>query len=207
MPRPDPFIIGFAGRAHSGKDTAALHLVQRYGFHRFAFADPLREMLFALLDQVGADHAYATEPHLKEVPIPGLGFSYRHLAQTLGTDWAREQLDGNFWLNTAALALGITTASAHRMAAPVHDRIVIPDVRFRNELQWINAQGGVVIHLSRPTAPGVRHHLSELQLDGVPMWAHLDNTGTVQQLHTQLDALLDRLQLGPRPVLATTQEG
>ena len=41
-------IVGLCGRKRSGKDTLAEELVERYGYTRVAFADPLREMLLAL---------------------------------------------------------------------------------------------------------------------------------------------------------------
>lgn len=39
-----PTLIGFAGRAGSGKDTAASHLCSQYGFTRLALAGPLRQV-------------------------------------------------------------------------------------------------------------------------------------------------------------------
>ena len=41
-------IIGLSGYAQSGKDTVANILVQHYGYKRVAFADKIRECLFAL---------------------------------------------------------------------------------------------------------------------------------------------------------------
>lgn len=35
-------IVGVTGKAGSGKDTAAAHLVEQYGFQQIAFADPLK---------------------------------------------------------------------------------------------------------------------------------------------------------------------
>lgn len=203
MPLPDPFIVGFSGPAGVGKDTAADHLVRAHGFHRFAFADPLREMLFALLEQAGVDHAWATEPHLKEQPIPGLGVSYRHLAQTLGTEWARQQLGADFWLRVASMALGLSGAGGH-VTAPIHDRIVIPDVRFPDEAAWITAQGGVVIRISRPV-PGVRPHISEQLLDHIEPWAVVPNHGPITELHHRLDALMQQLFHPEQPLELTAQ--
>lgn len=197
MHRPDPFILGLTGPAGVGKDTAAEHLVRAHGFHRFAFADPLREMLFALLEQAGIDYAWVTEPHLKERPIPGLGVSYRQLAQTLGTEWGRQQLGADFWLRVAGLSLGLSSAvlGAHH---PIHDRIVIPDVRFPDEAAWIQRLGGAVIRIERPTMP-VREHISEQLLTCFQPWATVLNTGTVPELHAALDPLIATLPLPPRP--------
>ncbi len=181
---PDPIIIGLCGSAGVGKDTAASYLEQAHGFVTYAFADPLRNMLEALLVEAGLDYAYIYERHLKEQPIPGLGLSYRHLAQTLGTEWGRALAD-DFWLRLAALNLGLP-------AAPIHDRIVITDVRFPNEAAWVEQHQGRVVRIFRPVA-AVRAHTSEALVDQIVPWARIDNTGTVDQLHEQLDAMVAAL--------------
>ncbi len=190
MPRLDPFILGIAGRAGSGKDTAAEYLVDAYGYHRFAFADPLRDMIFTLLDQANTDHSWCTEPALKEKLIPGLNVSYRQLAQTLGTEWARKHFGEDFWLRTAELHLGLR-AGAIGISAPLHERIVIPDVRFPNEAAWIRSLGGAVIHIERRGATPVRDHISEQH--AFPVWTSLHNDGPVDQLHRQLDRIAELL--------------
>lgn len=182
MPRAELLIIGLAGNAGTGKDTAAEYLQDWHGFHRFAFADPMRAMLDGLLDCCGIDHAWLYERSLKEEVIPELGCSYRHLAQTLGTEWARELIHPEFWVRTAAVALGLHDLPC---SSPVHDRIVISDVRFPNEAEWITRMGGVVIRLHRPT-PGVRPHISEALLSDIEPWACIDNSGTLEQLEQQL---------------------
>lgn len=178
-------IIGLMGLAGAGKDTAADHLEAVHGFARYAFADPMRTMLEAMLVDAGLDYAYMYEPALKEQPIPGIGHSYRHLAQTLGTEWGRQQLGTDFWLNLAGLNLGLPHA-------PIHDRIVITDVRFPNEAAWIQQHGGKVLRIQRNTAP-VRSHISEQLMTEIEPWATVDNFGPVEHLHAQLDALLHRL--------------
>ncbi len=202
--RPDPLILGLAGHAGAGKDTAAAYLHEVYGFHRFAFADPLREMLFALLDAAGADHVYVTERHLKEQPIPELhseeggAISYRRLAQTLGTEWARTQFGQGFWLRVASRALGLTGwPSAHH---PVHELIVISDVRFANEAAWIKTLGGAVVRLHRHHS--LSTHASETQVQGLEAWAEVDNTGSPEALSRRLDELMARLGIPPKPAEA-----
>lgn len=184
-PVPDPLIIGLAGNAGVGKDTAAAYLQQRHHFEPFAFATPLRAMLEALLAECGLDHAYLYEPHLKAVAIPGLGLSYRELAQTLGTEWGRA-LDPDLWTRAAGLCLGLP-------ANPIHDRIVLSDVRFPNEAHWVASQGGVIVRLHRQQAGAVRAHISEQLLDEIQPWACIDNSGSIAELHHQLDALIARL--------------
>jgi hypothetical protein len=196
----EPIIIGLTGRAHTGKDTAADHLVREYGFGRAAFADTLRTMLEAMLEDAGADYAHLYEPHLKAAPIPQLGgVSARELMQTLGTEWGRAQHGANWWLHLLQRRLGL-----HDGGSPVHDRIVITDVRFPNEAAFIQLRGGRIIKLHREQAPTVRSHASEADIDALPCDADLANNGpTLHGLFGLLDATLAdwdierRHELGP----------
>ena len=52
-----PLLIGIAGVARSGKDTAAQHLVSHHGFQAYAFADPLRDGLMHILNLSPCDVA------------------------------------------------------------------------------------------------------------------------------------------------------
>lgn len=203
MPLPDPFIIGLAGRAGAGKDTAAAYLVDHYGFHRFAFADGLRGMLLNLLDHTNIDHTWVTDPKLKEMPIPGIGASYRQLAQTLGTEWARQHFGDDFWLRVADLHLGLQPHSG--MSAPLHDRIVISDVRFFNEAKWIRSRGGLVIRVER-ASQAVPPHISEQLANEIEVYSTLTNDGEISKLHRQLDRIAELVNVGPRKLASHPQE-
>jgi hypothetical protein len=187
----DPFIIGLTGRAGAGKDTVAHYLVERYGFAQLSFAEPLREMLCALLEHAGIDHAYVTEPALKAQLIPGLGVSARTLMQTLGTEWGRQLIASDLWVRLLELNAGMPHG-------PVHDRLVISDVRFLNEAAWVVQHGGVVCGINRememPTGP---LHESEANLAAI-CGATLDNSGTLGQLHGRIDSLCLQLELDAR---------
>ena len=87
-----PGLLGIHGKAGSGKSTAAQVLIDG-GFKRVKFADPLKNMLRAigLTDQ-------HIEGDLKEVPCDMLlGQTPRHAMQTLGTEWGRGCIGGEFW--------------------------------------------------------------------------------------------------------------
>src|SRR6516164_9279263 len=87
-------VVGFAGRMHSGKTTAALELI-RYGFVRVRFAGPLKSMLHAL----GLTPA-ELDGDLKEQPCALLGgVTPRHAQQTLGTEWGRACITPEVWVN------------------------------------------------------------------------------------------------------------
>jgi hypothetical protein len=59
-------VIGFCGRMHSGKSTAAKLLVERREFTKIAFADPLKKMCIA--GGMSEEQVYGT-PEQKEKPF------------------------------------------------------------------------------------------------------------------------------------------
>lgn len=165
-------VIGLCGYAGSGKDTFANMLEQiasTYGLSvgSFSFASPMRAMLRAL----GVPARHMAHRDLKEQPVPGLGLSYRHLAQTLGTEWGRKCNGEDFWLK--ALALKVEECSA--------DVSIISDVRFPNEAAWVNARPhGFLLRLDRGVPP-VRAHESEAHVMNLPALS-VDNNGSLTQL-------------------------
>lgn len=175
-----PQLIGITGRARAGKDTIASHLVERHGYTRMAFADPIRDMLAVL--GVDGDHMNT----YKEEIIPHLGISYRHLAQTLGTEWGRQLHGTDFWVNV----LDRRKVTLH----PHAQRIVISDVRYNNEARYIRQCGGTIWHVERPDNPvgladHAREHPSETGVDNTYIDARLINH-TIPELREAIDLAL-----------------
>lgn len=180
-------LIGFTGRAGSGKDTAASYFIQRQGYGRYALARPLKQMLSAGLGLDTAD--YAT-PEQKEAVIPWLGVSYRHCAQTLGTEWGRDLIDKDLWLKVAQKRLGYLLTHS--------PGVVVTDVRFENEAKMIRKMGGWIVHVTRPTATALSEqaqaHVSERSLSiGEADWL-LVNNSTPEALHRALDTLYQAMR-------------
>lgn len=182
--RPDPMLLGIIGHKGAGKDTAGEHLHRVHAFERYGFADPIKSMLTALMVECDVDYHHLFEAKLKEAPIPELGgITARHLMQTLGTEWAREHVHPDFWLLVASRVLGFPSA-------PVHDRIVITDVRFPNEAAWIRAQGGKLIRIVRPEALSRDLHASETLSPHLEVDNELLNDLTPADLGRDLTELL-----------------
>ncbi len=133
--------IGLSGFAISGKTTAANYLEERYGYTRLHIADPLRGMLYKLLDDFGVDKIDAfnhLEGRWKEDVIPELGVTGRHAQITLGTEWGREQIHPDLWQRC-------WDARAERLGKPAMN----DSVRFPNEEAGIKSKGGVTILIVR----------------------------------------------------------
>jgi hypothetical protein len=195
IPR-DPLVLALCGRAGTGKTTAAAYLVERYGFEPIAFADPIRAMLECLLIEQRIDYAWLHEPSLKERAIPPLGTSARHLMQSLG-DWGRA-LDPDWWVSALAAAAGL--AGSPDTWAPVHDRILITDLRFANEAAWLDGLCATTIKITRADAPVVREHRSEDHIDAIAATNTIANDGpTLEGLHAALDSVMREHGIEPRP--------
>jgi len=168
-------LIGLTGRAGVGKDTIADYLVAEYHFAKYAFAQPIKDMLRVL----GVD-ADAREG--KEQPHPIYGASPRRMAQTLGTEWGRRLIHRDIWLNAAARFV------AQHHSDPEIDGIVLSDVRFENEAAWVRAQGGEVWHVTREVNL-VEGHMSEAGVQFVPGDSVVQNRLTKAELYDQIEQI------------------
>jgi hypothetical protein len=143
----DAQLIGLAGLAGAGKTTIAKHLVEKYGFARTAFADPLKTML------INAGLCTYEECYVEKTQRS------RELLQKIGTDIFRKQVDPLFWVNK-------TEDSIVRIWAEEKKRVVVDDIRFPEEAQRIRDMGGILIMVKRgdyvdPTA-GSTHESERL---------------------------------------------
>lgn len=174
-------LIGLTGLAGSGKDTVRRILEEDHEFIGLAFADPIRQMLGTLLAENGISTQWMYERELKEQPIDRLDVSYRHMAQTLGTEWGRK-LHPDFWLRIAGEFIADQRRQGER-------QFVASDVRFVNEARWIKDAGGEVWRIDRPGIAPVRDHESERQVLQIEPDRVLLNSGTVEDLWCQVSAL------------------
>lgn len=126
--------IGLCGKKGSGKSHVAQSLVGSCGAKIIRFADTLKDMMRVMgfnEGQINGD--------LKEVACDMLnGKTPRYAMQTLGTQWGRNLLHENIWVD-------MLVAKAKRETGIV----VVDDVRFPNEVEAIRENGGVVVWLDR----------------------------------------------------------
>ena len=183
MTTQHPQLIGLTGLAGSGKDTVRA-ILEEHGYYGMAFADPIRYMLRQLLLCSGISTEYMDERTLKEEPIPQIGVSYRHLAQSLGTEWGRAVVP-DLWLRLASSHIA-DVCGAGELLTQYPPRFVVSDVRFVNEAAWILERGGVIWRIDRPGIEAVRAHVSEQEMELIGIDQTILNGGTLDDLRTQV---------------------
>lgn len=165
-------LVGLVGAAGCGKSTVA-DILTAFGYNRLKFSQPLKDMLKAL----GLTNEH-TEGKLKEVPCDLLsGRTPRHAMQTLGTEWARDIMDKNFWLN-------IWLNKTSRM-----DKVVAEDCRFVNEADLIHSLGGELWVIKRPGYE-LSGHSSETEMGGIEGDRTIYNHGNEADLKMMIHGIL-----------------
>lgn len=168
-------LVAFVGRRRSGKDTAALALVER-GYTQVRFADPLKCMMRILLGHAGLVAEPFIEGDMKEYPLGVLcGKTARHAMQTLGTEWGRLLIGDDLWIRIAMSRVAGLPAA------------VISDCRFPNEAAAVKAAGGKVIKIVRATAAtGADTHPSEEETDLIEADHTIINNTTIEELQKKV---------------------
>ncbi|MGA5019279.1 hypothetical protein ACPCAA_17905 [Streptomyces griseoincarnatus] len=172
-------LVGLAGAARSGKDAAA-HPLLDMGWTRRAFADKVRDMLYAL-NPVLDEPEYADDFTTLRYEVDSYGWEtvkelypeVRSYLQRLGTEGGRELLGEDVWVD--ALFRDFETWGP----------TVITDVRFPNEADAIRARGGLVLKVVRPGQKLITEssHYSERALDGYGFDEVILNDGPLRELY------------------------
>lgn len=181
-------IVGIHGFATAGKDAAASRLTSRYGFVRYAFADPMRTALLALNPHVQIRTPVGNRVRYVRLAelVAKIGWDeakkhpeVRVLMQRFGTEAGRDVYGQDHW---------VTTTFRHIKAAHI-ERAVVTDVRFRNEAQEIVCSGGEMWRITRPGVAAVNDHVSDNELATYEFNLTIDNRGTLDQLFAKVDRL------------------
>lgn len=189
MSRVNPLLIGVYGKARSGKDTAADYLCAKLHLRKYAFAEPLKQMLKSAF----GDHFHEGD---RERICKEAGISYRQLMQLLGTEWGRNQVNPNLWVNLVDSQWQRTKelfATPHPSYTH-YSGMVLSDVRFDSEAEWIKSQGGTIIEITRPALEepvGIKGHASEAGIDPTLTSLTVINSGDLPYLYATLDSVVE----------------
>ena len=208
-------ILGVTGLIGSGKDTIADYLVTEHGFKRVRFAASLkdavsavfgwdRDMLEGTSRQSRVWREEVDQWWAERLNMPQL--TPRWVLQHWGTDVLRNHFHTDIWV-----------ASVENKLRQTQDDIVITDCRFKNEVDAIKNAGGTTCRVFRGDNPewyqaavdynkgpngNAKWSLSKIVLDKAKVHASeyssvglnydhfIQNDGTIDNLHVQVNQLL-----------------
>lgn len=185
-------LLGLSGRMGSGKSTLAAYIKQlRPGaICCRSFAQPIKAI--GLIIGGGCREADID----KRAVVPTLvdrGITWRRLYQLIGTEFGRNMLSSDIWVQIAKKDLDNSCRN--------FELVIFDDVRFENELQFIKSRGGKVYRIIRddlPLFPESSHESEQLPdislYDGV-----IYNNSTLEELNKK--AYFLALELGLYPAL------
>jgi energy-coupling factor transporter ATP-binding protein EcfA2 len=155
-------LLAFCGQSGVGKTTAAGYVERAYkNTYLHSFADGVKECAAAAF---GLDSALFFDRVHKELPLPGWGVSPRMIAQYVGTEMFRNMLGRDFWLARTTSELNRLEEDSENYVYTPEDTVVIDDLRFQNEYDWVVFNGGIVVHIvgkQAETTVGLPRHESE----------------------------------------------
>jgi hypothetical protein len=185
-------IVGLAGYARSGKDTAAEVFVQE-GFTRLAFADLLKEFVYRINPYIVDEGAYGVVHRLTELVDSEGGWEtakhyqeVRRLLQVTGTEAARRLLGEDVWVN-----------ALFNKIVPGED-YVITDVRMENECNAIAESRGILLWVHREGVGPANDHATENSLSEYDCNFVLDNSGSIEEFQHSVRGLLKELLITSR---------
>ena len=207
-------IISISGLIGSGKDTAADYLCTFHGFKRMSFGAALKDAVAVIFNwerelvegstKASREWREQVDPWwAKRLNIPHL--TPRWVLQQWGTDVARRAFHDEIWV-----------ASVENKLLNNKDDIVITDCRFLNELTAVKNAGGITMRTHRGKDPNwldiaaivntttdeavrihcleqlakFEVHASEYSSVGLDYDYYLDNNGTIDNLHNQIEQIL-----------------
>lgn len=173
-------IIGISGKKQHGKDTIADYLVHNYMYRKMSFADPLKKVCSVIF---GFTKEQMSDSKLKETPDARWKVSPRQALQFVGTDLFRN----HFGALCPAVSEHIWV-EAMRSRIDKRELTVIPDIRFKDELDLIHELGGIVVNVVRDSVESTDKHVSEKAVEGYDI--SIKNNGTIQSLYQEVDKVL-----------------
>ena len=177
----EPRVIGLYSPAPQSGKTAVAYELQQSGYILCSFAGPLKRMLGVFLSSAGYGHdrieAMLFED--KEQKVAEFGVSPRHLMQTLGTEWGRDCIGPDVWVD-------VWKNSVQKWIDGGLN-IVVDDMRFPNEYEAVKQMGGECWYITRPrTVKEAIEHSSEGALDNHGFDRRLINDGNLDNLYNQV---------------------
>lgn len=198
-------VVGLGYEANSGKDACVKHLMALYSGSKIihtSFARELRYEIHNEMYDVMADHRCSSsealqamcerervefDPFASKSEMDPFG-KQRRLLQAWGM--RQRAIDPFYWIHKVAQEISSSQA----------DLVLISDLRFVNEAEFIRDRGGKTIKVHRPIKDKLEghaaKHVSEHELADYAFDYTILNNGILKQLHNKVAAVyLQILQL------------
>ena len=171
----DKKIIALTGTKTVGKTTRA-KAAQAWAINSkiVSFATPIKDMLW----QMGVPYESLNGKD-KESIIEPIGKSGRELMQSLGTEWGRQLINENIWV----------FAMQKQIERLDEDIIIIDDLRFPNEANWVLVNNGIIIELKRDGIECNDNHSSEQPLPKQFIAQSIDTTNLEDGINKVIDEI------------------
>ena len=205
-------LIGVVGFIGSGKGTVGDILEQR-GFIKDSFAKPLKDAVSVMFgwprDLLEGDtevsRKWREEPDVYWSEKFGRTFTPREALQLMGTEAGRDVFHKDMWV------ISLLNRAKGK-------DVVVTDVRFKNEIEYIQQNGGMVVRVIRGSEPEWyqtaievntihpsqykrKHfelqdeiHRSEWDWIGCEFNYTIDNNGTLQDLGNKVEEMLQTIK-------------
>lgn len=147
-----------------------------------SLASPVKGIAIEFLMNLGYSRKSAEELvfNHKDAIIPEVNKSVRYILQTIGTEWGRNCIGTNTWVDILL------------QKAVFKNKTVVDDVRFLNEAKAIKDAGGLMWKLVRPEVNLVTGHASEGSLDNYNGFDFIViNDESLDKLYRQIDGIVN----------------
>lgn len=152
-------IIGLVGFIGSGKGTVGDLLCDK-GYHQDSFAKPLKDAVSIIFGwprellegDTQVSRAWREEPDVYWSAKFGKQFSPRLALQLMGTEAGRNVFHQDVWV------ISLLNRAKDK-------NVVVTDVRFRNEIRYIQENGGKIVRIVRGIDPEWYYELKDLRDD------------------------------------------
>lgn len=187
------FLIGIHGKAHTGKDTVAKHLIEKYNLLRYGPSVPVKNTTAAMFD---IPREWLDDEKMKEHYVEFWGMTVRQMAQKVGKESSRDVFGNDIWMRHVEKKLidikhnPYSIKELNVFQPKRYNGIVLADIRYESEVKWIKNNGGDVIFVRRDnTSPinGYEGHDGEKGLPDDLADILLYNNGTIEELYKSLN--------------------
>lgn len=201
--------FAISGKAGSGKDTVCSyildkicadkknkHLMPSGSISKMALADPIKEMILIMFPQAKKECLFGDSNKRNEI-IPeafkdGKPLTYRQLLIDIGTGLGRGY-NQDIWLKNLDTRIFKLNKKKHKP-----DAIIVPDIRFKNEFNYMKNNGFHMIRLLRDELSRI-DHISETQQEDI-LDSDFDfviiNNSSLLDLKNKTFDILDKINQG-----------